>query len=354
MNRLPEALCADDLAAAVSSAMGVNLSMFRSNESSDLETPWQSYLAGYSMVINQADRHHQLLFDLSRALAKKLFHHVFAVVYLTPPGSQAVRLHTDDQDVILLQVWGQKHWAVYNAPTSLPYTEEMLGKEHAVPEELIGRRELDFIMRPGDVLYIPRGFLHEAATSSEPSLHITLTVPTSDFCWGVQMVKHLNGHLKSGSFSKFYPSALNDHSDEMLSARIQEALSTWASEITAEGVLQGLERRMERTNQGQEQQFAQMSAENLPVAITRGSRVRLMPQVKSYFERDAVVFSREGRVMRMGLPGSALQVVKALSSRPQWVKDLPCEDAFEGLCVLHVLLDAGVLQVFQRGPEDME
>ena len=71
------------------------------------------------------------------------------------------------------------------------------------------------------VLYIPRGHLHEAATSSEPSLHITLTVPgaqqaakpqspllfssfqsrpTSDFCWGVQMVKHLNTHLRSYAF----------------------------------------------------------------------------------------------------------------------------------------------------------
>eukprot|EP00913_Durusdinium_trenchii_P016608 g15612.t1 len=90
----------------------MNLKMFRSNEMSDLKSPWHSYLAGFSMVINQADRHHKVLFDLCK------------VVYLTPPGSQAVRVHTDDQDVILLQVWGSKHWTLYNAPTHLPYTEE--------------------------------------------------------------------------------------------------------------------------------------------------------------------------------------------------------------------------------------
>ena len=37
--------------------------------------------------------------------------------------AQAVRVHTDDQDVILLQVWGSKKWRLYNAPTHLPYTE---------------------------------------------------------------------------------------------------------------------------------------------------------------------------------------------------------------------------------------
>ena len=38
-NRLPEALFADDLAAAVGRAVDINLKMFRSNETSDLETP---------------------------------------------------------------------------------------------------------------------------------------------------------------------------------------------------------------------------------------------------------------------------------------------------------------------------
>merc|ERR1712056_38189 len=52
-------------------------------------------------------------------------------------------------------------------------------------------------MEPGDILYIPRGFLHEAETSEEPSLHTTVTVPTSDFCWGVQLVKHMMSSIRS-------------------------------------------------------------------------------------------------------------------------------------------------------------
>lgn len=35
------------------------------------------------------------------------------------------------------------------------------------------------------------------------------------------------------------------------------------------------------------------------------------------------------------------RLVKAKAT-PQWVRDLPCTDGFERLCILHVLLDAGV------------
>merc|ERR1712232_939404 len=100
------------------------------------------------------------------------FYHVFGVLYLTPPDSQAVRLHNDDQDVFLFQVWGRKHWTIRNSPQHLPYTEEMLGKSDPVPPELIGDPIMSFDMQPHDVLFIPRGFLHEARTSAEPSLHI--------------------------------------------------------------------------------------------------------------------------------------------------------------------------------------
>lgn len=35
-----------------------------------------------------------------------------------------------------------------------------------------------FMFWPGDVLYVPRGFVHEAKTSSLSSLHLTVAIPT--------------------------------------------------------------------------------------------------------------------------------------------------------------------------------
>ena len=38
----------------------------------------------------------------------------------------------------------------------------------------------------GDVLYVPRGFVHEATTQNEASLHLTVAVPSYD--WTVSRV----------------------------------------------------------------------------------------------------------------------------------------------------------------------
>jgi ribosomal protein L16 Arg81 hydroxylase len=40
----------------------------------------------------------------------------------------------------------------------------------------IGKPMLEVTLRPGDVLYLPRGFVHEAISSAdEPSAHLTLS-----------------------------------------------------------------------------------------------------------------------------------------------------------------------------------
>ncbi|KFH04408.1 histone lysine demethylase JmjC NO66 [Toxoplasma gondii VAND] len=58
----------------------------------------------------------------------------------------------------------------------------MLGKREAFPDDP-GKPLLEFVLKEGDILYIPRGFPHAAVTTEEPSLHITLTVPTAEFAY---------------------------------------------------------------------------------------------------------------------------------------------------------------------------
>ena len=51
----------------------------------------------------------------------------------------------------------------------------------AAVEALLGS-SADYILKPGDVLYVPRGHPHEAATTggAEGSLHLTLGMVTED------------------------------------------------------------------------------------------------------------------------------------------------------------------------------
>eukprot|EP00656_Telonema_subtile_P025963 TRINITY_DN27983_c0_g1_i1.p1 TRINITY_DN27983_c0_g1~~TRINITY_DN27983_c0_g1_i1.p1 ORF type:complete len:159 (+),score=14.21 TRINITY_DN27983_c0_g1_i1:326-802(+) len=106
-------------------------------------------------------------------------------MYLTPAGSQTAPPHTDDRDVLIVQVFGRKHWRVWDNPVPLCYKDEQLGKSQpSLRAEDLGEPSISDTLEQGDVLYMPRGFLHEATTSDTTSLHITFAIPTADFAVG--------------------------------------------------------------------------------------------------------------------------------------------------------------------------
>jgi len=361
-NLFPGTLCSDDIA-DLTRRSGSSLKMFRRGETCSEENFLVAYLDGASLIINQAERYHPILYEVCRALAAEHFHHVFAVVYLTPPNSYAVRLHNDDQDVFLMQVWGSKHWKVRNAPKQNIYTEEMLGKDDPVPKELISEPIMSFDMHPGDILYIPRGFLHEATTTAEPSCHVTITMPTSDYCWGVQMVKHLMQEVhardappevrKACQTKLVGPDCSQD--DGPLNDHLQNIFNSWGSNISVDGLLDAFEKRMARCNEGQERSHQQaMSLQPPRPQVNEECRVRLMFGVTCWCEPDAemAVFKRDTQRLELPIAKSAAPLIRSLTARPLKVKDLPCTDTFERLCVLQLLHDQGVLQLFLRDADE--
>jgi len=152
--------------------------------------PFAAYLDGCSIIQNHAQLISPAFFDLTQDL-QKTFPHVFVNTYLTPPHSQAVNAHADDRDVFVLQLLGKKHWKIYNQiPIPHPYPEEQVGKFPDLPvssDVFQKGTYLDIILSPGDVLYIPRGWVHEANTnvSSDQeqimSFHATIALATHDW-----------------------------------------------------------------------------------------------------------------------------------------------------------------------------
>jgi len=146
--------------------------------------PFSAYLDGCSVVLNHADllcpRLAALCLDL-----QKSFPHVYVNSYLTPPGAQAVPAHADDRDVLVIQILGEKMWTVYgNVPIAHPYPPEQVGKGNLdVPDTVLnGPTVIDTTLRQGDVLYMPRGYVHEARTeSTQPSFHATVAIASHDW-----------------------------------------------------------------------------------------------------------------------------------------------------------------------------
>ncbi|XP_028839150.1 ribosomal oxygenase 2 [Denticeps clupeoides] len=100
-------------------------------------------------------------------------------VYITPQKSQGLPPHYDDVEVFILQLEGEKHWRLYS-PT-VP-----LAREYSLePEERIGSPTHDIILKTGDLLYFPRGTIHQADTPAgvEHSTHLTLS-SYQNMSWG--------------------------------------------------------------------------------------------------------------------------------------------------------------------------
>jgi hypothetical protein len=154
---------------------------FRDGKQTDIKTAFFAYAHDCSVVVNKADRFSRAILSLCERL-QAAFPFVFCNVYLTPPGSQTVRAHSDDREVLAIQLLGRKQWKVYGEPpVRLPYKHEEVGKAQPFDETTLPLL-IDDEVRVGDVLYVPRGYVHQARTPSDsPSLHLTMAIQTSDW-----------------------------------------------------------------------------------------------------------------------------------------------------------------------------
>jgi hypothetical protein len=122
---------------------------------------------------------------------------VHANLYCTPGNSRGFNLHFDTHEVFVLQLSGKKQWQVFEPTITLPL--EFLPPLHFEDKRARGRRagEEDFekytngsklgplaieaLLEPGDCLYLPRGFVHQADARDEPSVHLTIGIHV--FTW---------------------------------------------------------------------------------------------------------------------------------------------------------------------------
>jgi ribosomal protein L16 Arg81 hydroxylase len=109
-------------------------------------------------------------------------------LYLTPGGSQAFGSHFDKHDVFILQVEGSKIWKIFTPPENLPvevvYKARQQWFERKLPfEQSLGplrpsaQLDREILLSAGDLLYVPRGYVHQVFTSDKPSLHLTVAAP---------------------------------------------------------------------------------------------------------------------------------------------------------------------------------
>jgi hypothetical protein len=219
---------------------------------------FHAYLNGCSVVINHADEVCPYLATLCQDLQLSL-PHVYANTYLTPPDSQAVPPHADDRDVFIVQLHGKKRWRIYkNIPIPYPYPHEQVGKNGLeVPSEVLnGPLIIDRVLEVGHVLYMPRGFVHEAQTlPNQPSYHATIAVATHDWTLAGLMTTATQHILhRTIAYRQGLPVHLGrrsvsvDEDIRSLQSQIDAAMENLRREITAKSVIRNLVHRYDRHN----------------------------------------------------------------------------------------------------------
>ncbi|MGH3669234.1 MAG: JmjC domain-containing protein [Pseudonocardiaceae bacterium] len=147
----------------------------------DLRRVRAAFSAGETLYLTKAHRLCPPLMHLCQAIESDLGVHgvalraaVSAHIFLTPSRSQGFAAHRDEHASFVLQIDGSKEWTVYDEETS---SSEGVYRPGGVElGSLASAKRRTFHLKPGDVLYIPEWWVHEARTSDSHSLHVTLRI----------------------------------------------------------------------------------------------------------------------------------------------------------------------------------
>ena len=99
-----------------------------------------------------------------------------ANLYFSMQSHQAFAPHFDTHDVFALHCEGEKIWNIYENfekdPINHPIYKQELNDKTEKPGKIIDQ----VLLKPGDLLYIPRGQFHDALASNNGAMHIAFGI----------------------------------------------------------------------------------------------------------------------------------------------------------------------------------
>ena len=130
---------------------------------------------GATLIIDEADRHMDAVGELAKSFETALATYCRINLYASWRAMPGFETHWDDHDVFVAQVKGEKYWRVLGPTRVWPTREDNVLDEVPPKTPLwVG------LVAAGDVLYIPRGWWHDARVPAEAdgrgSVHLTCQV----------------------------------------------------------------------------------------------------------------------------------------------------------------------------------
>jgi len=165
----------------------------------DLDRIRAEYRSGATISLPGFHRAWAPLGRLAAAIEAEFDHPVHTNVYITPGNAVGFSPHYDTHEVFVLQIAGSKRWRVHSPPLSLPHRSQPF--DPRTYESSGPLFELDLL--PGDLLYLPRGYVHTTQTSASFSLHVTLGITV--YTWVELLAEWIQSSRSKESFRRALP-----------------------------------------------------------------------------------------------------------------------------------------------------
>lgn len=218
--------------------------------------------SGSTIRVKGVERYFDPIADLCRSIERDLGFPTRANLYCTPADSRGFDLHFDTHEVLVLQLLGRKQWLAYEATTKLPLehmpllpfddARDRLKRSHESSDEIsVTERQklvVDALLEAGDSLYLPRGFLHQAESLDEHSVHLTVGVHV--FTWlDLLSVALVQSGYRHESLRQALPVGwTNDHqSGKVFAAEFARLLELFGQDADYESAIKQLGESMIRT-----------------------------------------------------------------------------------------------------------
>lgn len=164
---------------------------------------------GSSLVANDLESMDPAIAKLCEGLSAEFAARMGANVYCSFKGVRAFGAHFDLHHVFAVQVEGEKLWRLYK--NRMPDPVEMPAKGPELQQWFqrnCGPVMQEVRMKPGDVLYLPRGWFHDALAEDGASLHVTMSVAP---LYGRILFKLLeSAAMQDPAFRKYFPTPQQD------------------------------------------------------------------------------------------------------------------------------------------------
>jgi len=293
---------------------------------------------GATFVMESCQRIHPSIGHLSR-LFEQTFNCPSAVnLYVTPPAAQGFQPHFDVQNVFVLQLHGSKQWKVYGPHIEHPLPSQAI--DGAVPP---GPLLHDVTLHPGDLLYLPRGYVHVAHTTEELSAHLSVSMlPTTWADVFKELIQTLPHDARFRSSVPLHPKGPAEASEAMEST-FEELMTAFQSGSDLEDALDGMARRFVATRLPATSGQLHTLADATPISLN--STLKRHPDIVWRVESDGEQAHLHFHGKTTSVPWTAIQALRIIAEgEPFTVSNIPGELSDDIRCQLaQHLFDEGFL-----------